>query len=261
MIITKIIGGLGNQLFQYAAGRAMAINNRTELLLDITPFKEYKLHKYSLMHFNINENFPQPKHISRFLPTGRKRFFRRFSFFPQKSSSYICEQGMGFHPEIAGLKKNEFYLDGFWQSEKYFLSIAPLIRNEFKIITPANTANLLAAEKINACNSVSLHIRRMDYVNNADTNLIHGLCSMSYYNQAVFYILNTIPDANFFIFSDDIDWAKQNLKISSPCTFIDFNNADTNYEDLRLMSQCRHNIIANSSFSWWGAWLNDNPGK
>lgn len=114
---------------------------------------------------------------------------------------------------------------------------------------------------IKSCNAVSLHIRRGDYISNATTNTIHGTCNLDYYKRAVEYIKKNSVSPIFFIFSDDIDWVKDNLHLNEKHYYIDWNNADTNYEDMRLMSLCKHNVIANSSFSWWGAWLNNNPKK
>jgi hypothetical protein len=109
--------------------------------------------------------------------------------------------------------------------------------------------------------AVSIHVRRGDYVSDAGTNRFHGTCSVDYYHDAVDRISGFAPASHFFVFSDGIDWAKENLRLRQPVTYVDFNDGEKNYEDLRLMSLCKHHIIANSSFSWWGAWLNPNPDK
>ena len=106
-----------------------------------------------------------------------------------------------------------------------------------------------------------MHIRRGDYVSNPTTNKLHGTCSLEYYHNAVDIIAAKVSNPHFFIFSDDHEWARNNFKIDYPLTFVAHNNAGKNYEDMRLMSLCKHHIIANSSFSWWGAWLGSNPKK
>ncbi len=124
-----------------------------------------------------------------------------------------------------------------------------------------NGRNKDIGEMIQSFKSVSLHIRRGDYVSNKVTNQVHGVCDLNYYSHAISYIAERISNTHLFVFSDDPEWAKGNLKTEIPTFFVDNNRADKDYEDLKLMRQCKHNIIANSSFSWWGAWLNQNAGK
>ena len=150
---------------------------------------------------------------------------------------------------------------GSWISEKYFKDIEDIIRKEFTVKVPQTGRNRETAEMILNSESVSLHVRRGDYVTSPEYREIYDICNLGYYERCIKYITDRVKSAHFFIFSDDSEWAKNNLKIPFPTTFVGHNNDKTNYEDLRLMSQCQHNIIANSSFSWWGAWLNANPGK
>ena len=126
---------------------------------------------------------------------------------------------------------------------------------------PLGSRNKELLSLIRTVNSVSLHIRRGDYVSNPDTNSALGTCSLEYYRHCIEHIASNVENPHFFLFSDDINWVRDNLKIKYPTTVVDGNSADTNYADLHLMSNCKHNIIANSSFSWWGAWLNNNPDK
>ena len=114
---------------------------------------------------------------------------------------------------------------------------------------------------ISQTNSVSLHIRRGDYVSNQKTNQTHGTCDLDYYQRCITEIEKEVENPYFFVFSDEIEWVKENLKINHPAEYVDQNTGDKSYEDMRLMSQCKHNVIANSSFSWWGAWLNSYPDK
>ncbi len=252
MIITKLIGGLGNQMFQYAAGRALAYRLNTELKLDKIIFKTYKLHKYELYYFNIKALFASQKGINKFKKHSLVLFFTKRKFFKEKH--------FHFNPEFFKLKGN-IYLKGYWPSEKYFKSIESVIRDDFSFKNEPDRKNKKVLEKISKVNSVSIHIRRGDYVLNKKTNAYHGLCPLKYYKKAIQIIKARTKTPTFFVFSDDIKWCKKNIKIDKNITFIDFNNRYKNYEDMRLMSNCKHNIIANSSFSWWGAWLNKNKNK
>ena len=153
------------------------------------------------------------------------------------------------------------YLMGYWQSEKYFQFIEAIIRADFVFKQAMSNSNQLIANQIEQSNAVSLHVRRGDYANNPLTAATHGLCSMDYYMQAIQHIGECVYEPNFFIFSDDIVWVKENLKINFPCFYVDGNYGEESYNDMRLMSLCKHHIIANSSFSWWGAWLNQYAGK
>lgn len=264
MIITRLIGGLGNQLFQYAVGRQLAIKNDTVLKVDISSYETYKLRKYSLNAFNIQENFASPEEVTKFTLQSQG-FFNRFlskrlNKSPKPASLHIIEKHFHFDPEILHLPDN-VYLDGYWQSEKYFVDISEVIRQECTVKFPQKGKDKELAESIAASEAVSLHVRRADYVANPQTNQIHGICVPEYYTCGIERICQMVKNPHFYVFSDDIEWVRQNLELPVSTTFVDHNGADRNYEDLRLMSQCRHHIIANSTFSWWGAWLNPNPNK
>lgn len=262
MIIVRLIGGLGNQMFQYALGRSLALKNDAELKLDIIGFESYKLHKYSLDSFNIKKGVASESEINRFKKykerAGRKWFFYNMLF--ADSSKYFQEKSFAFDPRVLGLG-NDVYIDGYWQSAKYFKDSVAIIRDDFSFILPQGERDVEVSKMIRECTAVSIHIRRADYVTSAATNKTHGTCSIGYYHEAVETMTKKINNPHFFIFSDDHDWVKQNIMINYPTVYVDHNNADTNYQDLRLMASCKHNIIANSSFSWWGAWLNENPNK
>jgi len=248
MIIIQLKGGLGNQMFQYAMGRRVAHANNTDLKLDISWFNNigvnYTPRKYSLQPFNIIENFASINEIKA-LKRGRIHNLTKRILTKERFS-------------------NNVYLSGYWQNEKYFKDIEDIIRKEFTLKKPIRNKYI---DLINHTNSVSLHIRRGDYVINPEYRKTLGACPLSYYHKAIRNILNFVTHPHFFIFSDDIKWAKNNLKFKHPVTFVSnkeqylLKNTNTDYEDLILMSKCKHNIIANSSFSWWGAWLNSNPDK
>lgn len=262
MIIVKLIGGLGNQLFQYAVGRHLAMLNNTELKLDITGFKEYKLHRYSLSHFNIIENFATPKEVARLQKYKRKlgRKWFLYNKFIADENKYAQERQFHFDPRILDIR-GEVYLDGFWQTEKYFRDIEDIVREEITVKMPLAGKDAVIAQEIAASTSVSMHVRRGDYVTNELTNAYHGTCGLDYYHKAVSLIVENVSNPHFFIFSDDHAWVKENIILEYPITYVDHNDASKNYEDLRLMSLCKHFIIANSSFSWWGAWLSQNSNK
>ena len=150
---------------------------------------------------------------------------------------------------------------GYWQSEKYFVERSETIRSDFTFRIPLDVCNRELVATLDRANTVSLHIRRGDYANNSKTKATHGLCSLDYYQAAVNYVAERVESPRFFVFSDDIAWAKENLKIKFPCQYIGHNQGTNSYIDMQLMSLCKHHIIANSSFSWWGAWLNPNVSK
>lgn len=255
MIITRLVGGLGNQMFQYAIGRSLAIKNQTDLKLDLSEYNVYKLHDYGLDNFKIRAGVAKREEIDR-LKTQRLRLKMGWL-----KKSHLKESALNkFSAKVFGYK-GDAYLDGYWQTEKYFKDIRRVILDEFTVLHEAEGVNKDMAEKIMGCEAVSLHIRRGDYVSNPEALKVHGLCSLEYYDEAIRKIAEVADQPTFFVFSDDIDWASANLKIDYPVVFVGHNDSGKNYEDLRLMSKCRHNIIANSSFSWWGAWLNENKDK
>lgn len=252
MVIVHLVGGLGNQLFQYAAARRLANMHGSCLKLDISAFQRYTLHPYHLGHFCIIENIATKDEIIQI--TGDK------SLAQDSRGSIIKEKNFKFDPDLLNVPDN-VYLVGYWQSEKYFDDIKDIIRSEFSVKDELDSKNKDIADCITNCNSVSLHIRRGDYINNPKTNLVHGTCSMDYYRRCILKIGKNIHKPHFFIFTDDPEWVAKNMKLEFPMTLIDHNGPARDYEDLRLMSMCQHNIIANSTFSWWGAWLNPNPDK
>ena len=180
MVIVRLIGGLGNQLFQYALGRTLAVSRSTTLKLDITDFSTYKLQAYALRHFNIIESFATRDEILRLRGGGwmAQHLSRRLHrLIPFRKDSYVLEKGFAFDPEV--LKSPEdVYLEGYWQSEKYFTSIEGLLRREFVIRHSLSSRNQEMAVRIARCNAVSLHVRRGDYVSDPDSRGMHGLCVM-----------------------------------------------------------------------------------
>lgn len=240
MIVAKLVGGLGNQMFQYAVARNLAKLHDTNLKLDISEFEKYKLHNYSLQHFNVIKDLATPDDLSRLTIVKEKHFH--------------------FDGEFR-LIDDDVLLTGYWQCEKYFTDISDTILSDFSVKTEITGRDLEVSKYIADTNSVSLHIRRSDYVPNSYKDQIFDSLGLDYYQRALDDLSEKEKDLVLFVFSDDPEWVKRNVNFQSPIEYVDHNDAETNYQDLRLMSLCRHNIIANSSFSWWGAWLNDFPDK
>lgn len=260
MIITKIIGGLGNQMFQYALGKNLAERNNMELKLDISGFEDYEWHIYSLKSLNIEENIATQEEIKKFKKNTKKKSV--FSFFKKKSTAddsiYIKETDFHFNPEILNIKKSA-YLDGNWQTEKYLDGIEDTIRKEFTSRSSLSSAAKEMGERMGE-SSISLHIRRGNYVTDEKVAKVLGSCSLDYYQRAVSKAVEGLDTPEIFVFSDDIEWVRENLKTPHKMTFVSGYNLK-DWEELALMSKCRRHIISNSSFSWWGAWLNPRKDK
>lgn len=266
MIITDIIGGLGNQMFQYASGRALSLQRGQPLLLDVSGFTNYALHQgFELLGvFNCPVTVASMKDVQDVLGWQAYPFIKQRLMSPRwaflRNNHFIVEPYFSYWANISQVPQSA-YLVGYWQSERYFQSINEIIRADFSFKLPLNEKNTEFAQQISQVNAVSLHVRRGDYVQNPITLATHGLCSLDYYQAAIRVIAESVEQPHFFIFSDDITWVKANLKIPFPCYYLDHNQGAESYNDMRLMSLCQHHIIANSSFSWWGAWLNPNTSK
>jgi hypothetical protein len=266
MIISSIIGGLGNQMFQYAAGRALSLARGDSLYLDVSDFAGYGLHQgFELQRvFDCPANIASEADVRSILgwqfPSVVRRVVARPSLAMVRRAGYVIEPYFHYWSEINNVPR-ECYLAGYWQSEKYFRDVATVIRADFSFKCPPANRNAELAKQIGQVNAVSLHVRRGDYVKNPKTNATHGLCSLDYYRSAIDHICERVERPNFYVFSDDIAWVKDNLILNSPSQYIDHNQGAESYNDMRLMSACRHHIIANSSFSWWGAWLNSSLEK
>jgi hypothetical protein len=266
VIIVQLTGGLGNQLFQYAMGRTLAIKNKTTFKQDLSFFESYEWHEYSLAPFNIEENLATKEEVEKLKQQQNKQDtamdivsrIRRKLLRPKPV--IINEANLLYNPEYKEISSSA-YLMGYWQSEEYFKDEEPLIRKEFTVKIPPSEPNRNLLNDIQKQTSVSLHIRRGNFVQVDFVNKVHGTCSMEYYEAAIARIGNHCNNPVFYIFSDDIPWAKENLKMSYPHVYVEINDDKTDYEDLRLMHNCQHHILANSTFSWWGAWLNPSKEK
>lgn len=257
MIIVKLKGGFGNQLFQYATGRQLSLYYNVPLLLDLSYLEVKQFERshttrfFELDKLQIVANIATPKDITSVKRQGCLKLF---------GSPYLREKKMRFNPKVLRVGANAF-LDGFWQSEKYFMSIKQNLYHEFTFKTAITDTYLLGIKKeIEIKNSVSIHFRRGDYVTNHVASKNHGVCSMEYYEKAVELIANQVQNPIFFVFSDDIQWVKKEFHCRFTTHYIDKSIEDI-HSDFQLMTLCKHNIIANSSYSWWAAWLNQNKEK
>ena len=248
MITVQLNGGLGNQMFQYSAGRAVSLQHNVPLALDITYCKRNQARPYKLCNFKVAGEVVEESPLIIKLKSILN---------PQ---SLFKEQSFYYDPSILDCH-DDVYLQGYWQSEKYFRGIEKIIREDLTLSEEPDYRNQQMIDKIRNCEAVSLHIRRGDYVSNPETTAYHGICSEEYYRGAVSKLENYVKNPHFFVFSDDPSWVKEILDIRHSTTIVDFNGSEKDYEDMRLMSLCKHHIIANSSFSWWGAWLSNNPQK
>ncbi|MDB5228753.1 MAG: hypothetical protein JWN78_2946, partial [Bacteroidota bacterium] len=268
MIKVALNGGLGNQLFQYAAGRALAVKNNTKLFFDVIPlYSKLQLkniatyRKYELGIFSIDaQKNDIPFKGKLFYPLAKMLYFVD-KYVNKLHHHYFEEKDFSFDEAVLEQPDNT-YLDGHFQSEKYFKHIENIIREELIFKNRLSEKNSIFKSKIENSNAVSIHIRRGDYVLLQKNVQKHGVASTEYYNNAIAHIAGKIALPYFFIFTDDITWVKENFKTNYPFEIVDSNQSPgSGYIDMQLMSLCKHNIICNSTFSWWSAWLNKHPEK
>jgi len=263
-IIAQLQGGLGNQLFQYATGRALAFQKQATLLLDhswytqtyddVTP-RELLLSelntKGSLISFQ--PKIRRPKRIQRIAQT----------FWPINPFIFVEQAPYRFDPHLnksPAFKQQNLYLMGYWQSYKYFESIKAILQSEISPKKAIDTHYQSYLQKIQSTTSAMVHVRRGDYVNLASAAKVHGFIGLDYYLEGMKLLLGKNPETHFFVFSDDIDWAKENLPYPERTTFVQsINSSDAVIQELELMTHCQNHLIANSSLSWWAAWLSKNP--
>lgn len=273
MIVVRLHGGLGNQMFQYALGRHLALKNDMELFIDTTYFdhiphrqKYFVKREYDLDIFNIKANLLPSKEAG-FLPCYSSKLWhkakhqvkKRFNLYEKMNAYKILSEKLdyAFDPTILGSGQN-VYLIGYWQNEKYFKDIKEEISREFTFKGTFNVQTYRLAKEISDCNSLCLNIRRGDYINNPT----HGFTGTEYINQAVETLRKKVDIQKIYIFSDDMDWCRQNLSFDVPHSFVTQDYAGPKFSSyLYLMTQCRHFVIPNSTFGWWGAWLSGYPQK
>jgi hypothetical protein len=269
MIIVKILGGLGNQMFQYATARALAERAHVPLKLDLSGFATYEHHAYALNHLSITAPEASASEIAHFkkyadfferLPRPLQNIFRSLKIEQalNRLSHYVREKSFRFDSAVLSAGPNA-YLDGYFQSEQYFSDIRPLLKKEFGLAEKMDPRSEAYATEIRSTETpICLHVRRGDFAFNPAVSKFHGVAPLEYYYEAAKILASRVQNPRFFVFSDSIEWVKENLKLPYPHSFIG-QGAGKNYEDITLMSLCRHFILSNSSFGWWGAWLSATP--
>ena len=260
MIIVKLQGRLGNQMFQYALAKNLqSIGKAVTIDSGMLPY-DGNVNELGLFP-NVREEMQEAdRKLVENLGDCNKAFLCKVK---RKTIGYkkthIREIGYQFHPEIMDM--DNVYLDGYWQTEKYFKSIEDQIRKLYTFPEITDEINKETVRQIQTCDSVSIHIRRGDYLNAQNAPMHGNICTKDYYDKAIAYMREQVENPRFFIFTDDTAWARQEYKNQDDFVIIDNNHGNQSFRDMQLMSLCKHNITANSSFSWWGAWLNQNPNK
>lgn len=271
MIIVRIVGGLGNQLFQYSFAKSLSYKYNKRLFIDNSLFNHYQskmeqtvlensmIRDYQLKYFNIRSKLLNRYfgHLifrnlinnrnSGFLDNAVSKFFNFELITPNNFSDLKIAQ-----------TKN-IILDGYWQNQEIIEEYKQEMIKEFKIKKPLSSKYREIIKNINATNSVAVHVRRGDYIDNTTMKEKFVECDTDYYNNSMNYLNDIYNDSKYYVFSDDIEWSKSNLNNAKNVHFVDIDGLA--YEHLYLMSQCKHQIIANSTFSWWAAWLNTNSSK
>lgn len=270
-VVIALSGGLGNQLFQYAMGRALSLRNGLPLVLDLTWFDYVKNlnssvatpRKYALEPFELDVLTQSSSLLKPKMPKLLRRIISRLQRYipqPKKNQKLYTEQGFAFDEVVYSLQ-NPVRLDGYWQSPRYFEDCAKIIRSELGKPRSVSLGTKEMLERIRGVDAICMHIRRGDYVSNKSAASVHGLCSIEYYLLGLEKVCGDLVNPHCFIFSDDPLWVKEHLRLSVPMTIVDVNGPDNAHEDLWLMSACKRFVIANSSLSWWGAWLSEAIDK
>lgn len=263
MIVMQLMGGLGNQMFQCALGLHLSMLKGSPLRLDVSDCWANPARPFALNGFKVNVVAASPGELRRFPPPREWNPYiapLMTRLVPYYRRRYIKERNFPrFDPNIFRCGRDA-YLSGYWQSEKYFLPIASEIRRLFAPRKPLSPGSAEFARRIEGTNAVSIHVRRGDYVTNPAARAFHGLCPPEYYSAAIAYIRTRVQNPRFFVFSDDAAVGAEFAGM--PDVEVVRSDPDRpDYEDMWLMTLCRHHIVANSSFSWWGAWLNPREDK
>ncbi|WP_371155546.1 alpha-1,2-fucosyltransferase [Jannaschia sp. 2305UL9-9] len=253
MITQRLFGGLGNQMFQYATGRAVAAARGVPLALDTRDTDRRGGHNRFALHRYAIDVASDPA-----LPPDRKGRPLRYAAWRAMGGRLLREAGLGFDPRVMQAPDGS-YLHGYFQSERYFAGIADTIRRDLTLTEPLSFESAAWQARIAQDPlAVSLHVRRGDYLSAGN----HGTCDAAYYARALQAVTDRMgARPRLYAFSDDPDWVRDHLHLDAEMAVVGHNGPDAGHEDLALMSTCRHHIVANSTFSWWGAWLNPRPDK
>ena len=264
MVIIKLMGGLASQMHKYALARAIAYPHKSTVKLDLSPLSNPVLGdtKYSFLldHFRVQYELATPSEIGLFkqapfimrFKRGMKRFLGINLFHPGYSNkSFLSvKEFQAIRPPC--------YIEGEFVGVSYFQNIRDSLIADFQLKYDFSESGRFFQSQILNTNAVSIHFRRGDFISNPHAHNAHAVCSPEYYHKAISLILSHEPNATYFVFSDDIPWVREHFQPKAPLIFVE---GLRDYEEFTLMSLCRHNIIANSGFSWFSSWLNNNPEK
>lgn len=283
MIVVRMLGGLGNQLFQYALGRRLTYGTDDRLALDLSwysdEWEKFSERTFKLDNFATTFSVASERDVRDIIPGGRRgtntarRLCRYCPALVQTTCNYVLEiqknylwrwtpevcttrvpRCHSFEPSILDIT-GPAYLDGFWQTERYFHDFGSVLRSDLTVTDPVEGWDEDLLHRISETNSVGVHVRRGDFV-----DIGHALPA-AYFERAVSEIESRVSNPHFYVFSDGIEWAKRRITIPHPTTYVSNRYADADYEDLRYLSECRHHVISNSTFGWWGAWLGEHPDQ
>jgi hypothetical protein len=261
MIVVKLQGGLGNQMFQYAFGKMLATKYGVplaldlEFLLDRTPRENFVFRNYDLDIFTVSPAIITPEEKNKLLQKP-SNFIQRFT--KNKYNTFV-EKQFNFDETVMSIGPHT-YLDGYFQSEKYFVHFKDEIKKEFTFKQGFSELEKNLYQEIKSKNAICVNFRRADYVNVQASADMHGVVEMEFYKLAIETIESKVDRPHFYIFSDDIEWCEQYFKLDLPCTFVDYRYKGEKFASyFQLMIACKHFIIPNSTFAWWAAWLSETP--
>jgi Glycosyl transferase family 11 len=264
VIVTRLAGGLGNQMFEYAVGRSLALRRNTELHLDLSWFEHIlpseTPRRYALAPYQLGVRLDGWEHVAHRAAAGYGPLGRVIRRLGLEVGGVLIDRAKGFRSAVLDAPDGTLLI-GHWQSEQYFADVADTLRSDLTLPHPPSGRTAATMAEVMSSASVSVHVRRGDYVAKRNVTRTLGILSADYYRRAVQLIAESVEGVRVFVFSDDPRWSRAHLDVGHPTIYV-ANEGDTAaHEDLRLMAACRHHVIANSSFSWWGAWLDDSPDK
>lgn len=269
MIIVNIAGGLGNQMFQFAFGKAISIDMKQDVYYCIDALSSYDSVREFELESAFNLILPRAHHKDlahvlsswRSLPSMRRILAGLNNPF-LRGPNFITENTFDSSSRLSLLKINQAYFHGYWQSEDFFKSQENIVRELFKFKRGGSSENQKIIERIRLRPSIAMHVRRGDYVTNSKANAMHGVLDTKYYFSAIASMRKRVPNSRLFIFTDDFNWVqKEVLPKVENAECVSINTGRESFRDMQLMAICDHNIVSNSTFSWWSAWLNPNPQK
>lgn len=260
MKTVKLIGGLGNQMFQYALYRAMELKGIDVCLDDYTYFNRQNAPAHLAYHldiFGLKYNKMDPEKMPRYLVNPQSLLFRLFHKYRFGFPYYFEKEASKYDSSVFNIRQKNKYFEGYWQTDKYFKEYKDIIKQDFQFKGEWSPSNAHYRDMMQRTNSVSLHIRRGDYLKNS---VYTGICTEDYYHHAIDYMKKHVEAPSFFVFSNDLEWCKAFFGEGDSVVYVEGNDVEHSYMDMILMTFCKHHVIANSSFSWWGSWLGVEDG-